>query len=123
MGFKLILLRLSWLAVPTLILGLVRTSCGLKQEVGRIPAASSPFPDLYEASIADLQDGLQKGLFTSVDLVKVWSDTCIHADYHSRYALLGLLCANRGSEPLRTRPARGHRNEPKYARTSCRAGT
>ena len=29
------------------------------------------FPDLYEASIADLQKGLQKRQFTSVDLVKV----------------------------------------------------
>lgn len=28
-------------------------------------------PDLYEASIAELQAGLEKGLFTSVDLVKV----------------------------------------------------
>lgn len=27
-------------------------------------------PDLYEASIAELQDGLQKGHFSSVDLVK-----------------------------------------------------
>lgn len=29
------------------------------------------FPDLYEASIAELQSGLASGLFTSVDLVKV----------------------------------------------------
>lgn len=32
---------------------------------------SSDFPDLYEASIAELQDGLSAGLFSSVDLVKV----------------------------------------------------
>ncbi|KAH7928860.1 amidase signature enzyme [Leucogyrophana mollusca] len=30
------------------------------------------FPDLYEASIAELQTGLEKGLFTSVDLVKAY---------------------------------------------------
>lgn len=30
-----------------------------------------PLPDLYEASIAELQDGLQNKAFTSVDLVKV----------------------------------------------------
>ncbi|KAH9934097.1 amidase signature enzyme [Amylocystis lapponica] len=30
------------------------------------------FPDLYEASIADLQDGLGKAHFTSVDLVKAY---------------------------------------------------
>ena len=34
-------------------------------------ATNSKFPDLYEASLVELQDGLQKGLFTSVDLVKV----------------------------------------------------
>ncbi|KAH7910400.1 amidase signature domain-containing protein [Hygrophoropsis aurantiaca] len=30
------------------------------------------FPDLYEASIADLQSGLEKGAFTSVDLIKAY---------------------------------------------------
>ncbi|KAK7682779.1 hypothetical protein QCA50_014162 [Cerrena zonata] len=30
------------------------------------------FPDLYEASIAELQSGLASGLFTSVDLVKAY---------------------------------------------------
>lgn len=29
-----------------------------------------PLPDLYEASILELQDGLSKGYFTSVDLVQ-----------------------------------------------------
>ncbi|KAF8996739.1 hypothetical protein BDQ17DRAFT_1411673 [Cyathus striatus] len=29
-------------------------------------------PDLYEASVLELQDGLDKGLFTSVDLVKAY---------------------------------------------------
>lgn len=33
--------------------------------------AEITFPDLYEASIAELQDGLAKGQFSSVDLVKV----------------------------------------------------
>ena len=32
---------------------------------------AAAFPDLYEASIAELQGGLEKGLFTSEDLVKV----------------------------------------------------
>ncbi|KAI0292041.1 amidase signature enzyme [Multifurca ochricompacta] len=35
----------------------------------RIPA---PLPDLYEASITELQDGLNQGHFTSVDLVKAY---------------------------------------------------
>lgn len=34
-------------------------------------------PDLYEASIAELQEGLEKGLFTSVDLVKVSTYSCL----------------------------------------------
>ena len=32
---------------------------------------SLSFPDLYEASIAELQGGLARGQFTSVDLVEV----------------------------------------------------
>lgn len=44
----------------------------LVQSRGSLGArGNTPLPDLYEASIAELQDGLQKGLFTSVDLVKV----------------------------------------------------
>ncbi|KAF8994509.1 amidase signature domain-containing protein [Cyathus striatus] len=34
--------------------------------------AESVFPDLYEASVLELQDGLDKGFFTSVDLVKAY---------------------------------------------------
>lgn len=29
------------------------------------------FPDLYEAGIVELQQGLEQGQFTSVDLIKV----------------------------------------------------
>jgi len=32
---------------------------------------SAPYPDLYEASIEQLQNGLEQGHFTSVDLVRV----------------------------------------------------
>jgi amidase len=32
---------------------------------------SGTLPDLYEASITELQDGLVQGLFSSVQLVKV----------------------------------------------------
>lgn len=34
-------------------------------------SGSAAFPDLYEAGIAELHQGLDKGQFTSVDLVKV----------------------------------------------------
>ena len=33
------------------------------------------FPDLYEASVLELQAGLDAGHFSSVDLVKVLSDS------------------------------------------------
>ncbi|KAH9848128.1 amidase signature enzyme [Lenzites betulinus] len=65
--------RVSWLSCFTLILALVLAGYGYQQEVARTSTAVHPsFPDLYEASIAELQDGLQKGLFTSVDLVKAY---------------------------------------------------
>ncbi|KAI0342226.1 amidase signature enzyme [Trametopsis cervina] len=38
----------------------------------KIRASFPDFPDLYEASIADLQSGLHNGHFTSVDLVKAY---------------------------------------------------
>ena len=37
-------------------------------------------PDLYEASVAELQAGLDAGLFTSVDLVKARSESTPHTD-------------------------------------------
>jgi hypothetical protein len=41
-------------------------------KVAQLEAFSSQdFPDLYEASIAELQEGLEKRHFTSVNLVKV----------------------------------------------------
>ncbi|EJD52035.1 amidase signature enzyme [Auricularia subglabra TFB-10046 SS5] len=36
------------------------------------PPSRAVFPDLYEASIAELQHGLERGHFTSVDLVKAY---------------------------------------------------
>ena len=35
------------------------------------------FPDLYEASVLELQAGLDSGLFSSVDLVKVILFHCL----------------------------------------------
>lgn len=62
--------RLSLLAVGILVLALVCASHG--QTSAQLPtSAAINFPDLYEASIAELQDGLERGHFTSVDLVKV----------------------------------------------------
>lgn len=33
---------------------------------------TQPLPDLYEAGVLELQDGMDAGLFTSVDLVKAY---------------------------------------------------
>lgn len=57
-------------------------------------ADSVAFPDLYEAGITELQHGLDKGQFTSVDLVKVGPvSVCLRfpADISSsRHTLHGL---------------------------------
>ncbi|KAJ3996458.1 amidase signature enzyme [Lentinula boryana] len=37
-----------------------------------LDAGDAPLPDLYEASILELQDGLDAGQFTSVDLIKAY---------------------------------------------------
>ncbi|KAJ3784868.1 amidase signature enzyme [Lentinula aff. detonsa] len=37
-----------------------------------VDAGDAPLPDLYEASILELQDGLDAGQFTSVDLIKAY---------------------------------------------------
>ncbi len=50
-------------------------------------SSSITFPDLYEASIAELQDGLQKGHFSSVDLIKVGT----HAGSTSFYSTLNFI--------------------------------
>lgn len=44
--------------------------------VVRAAAITAKYPDLYEASIVELQSGLEKNQFTSVDLVKVRSLFC-----------------------------------------------
>ena len=82
----------------TLILALVWAGYGFKQESARTPAAEAvTFPDLYEASIAELQAGLDEGQFTSVDLVKV---RCCFSGVSSSCTTLmishtaGLLCAD-----------------------------
>ena len=58
--------RIAFFAILASLLGFC-----LPQEHFRMTTKSSDFPDLYEASIAELQDGLSAGLFSSVDLVKV----------------------------------------------------
>lgn len=76
--------QLFWLFVLVILaqvfLGAMATNTGIPDDQLSISPdlvtqtdkdVTSALPDLYEASIAELQQGLEKGLFTSVDLVKV----------------------------------------------------
>lgn len=71
--------RLSvWLFVSALLLSLLccPSTYGALTGISRVRdstsfAGNAPLPDLYEATITELQDGLEKGLFTTVDLVTV----------------------------------------------------
>ena len=75
-GSGLFAMRLTVASLLVLLLAFAWAGLGFQQELARAPATvASKFPDLYEASITELQDGLQKGLFTSVDLVKVGTAT------------------------------------------------
>ena len=49
------------------------------------------FPDLYEASVFELNDGLDRGDFTSVDLVKVFHFDADKEDLRPTVVYLGLL--------------------------------
>ena len=55
--------------------------------------ASAAFPDLYEASIAELQAGLEREQFTSVDLVTVSRAlTCTSLYKFTNFNPIGLSC-------------------------------
>lgn len=54
----------------TVYMSLLSSCVGIMRSP-KIRASFPDFPDLYEASIAELQSGLHNGHFTSVDLVKV----------------------------------------------------
>lgn len=77
MGVRGLSLRLFVVSLVAVLFTIVWASNGSKPaDVSRIPPMETrtdqlKFPDLYEASIAELQEGMEKGLFTSVDLVKV----------------------------------------------------
>jgi len=70
------------------------------------------FPDLYEASVLELQAGLEAGDFSSVDLVKVLG--CQQSLAYIKLTLsvdIGVLRSNRRSEPERPSPTRCHRTQ------------
>jgi hypothetical protein len=79
--------RLPALAILTLIFFLLPATAnsGTHLNLMTFKASSVTLPDLYEASIAELQDGLVKGHFTSVQLVKV--DSCSSGTYLMQYLI------------------------------------
>jgi hypothetical protein len=79
------------------------------------------FPDLYEASVLELQAGLDAGHFSSVDLVKVLI-TVFLADSFMPEPLSDLFCTNRGSQSSRTRASRSLGTEPICIETGCCIG-
>ncbi len=65
---------LGWLALVTVTVSLFIQAADADGQVSfqlaEVDRVGS-FPDLYEASISELQKGLQNGEFSSVDLVQV----------------------------------------------------
>lgn len=78
-----------WLSFGLVLLALTHLT---QLAWGVLADSNIQFPDLYEASILELQAGLDAGHFTSVDLVKVsvlYSYTGIFVDKY-----LGILCTH-----------------------------
>ncbi|KAI0634576.1 amidase signature enzyme [Trametes polyzona] len=63
---------LGALTVFVVVLGLTSASRGNAPAPQAVASNAIKFPDLYEASISELQNGLEKGHFSSVDLVKAY---------------------------------------------------
>ncbi|RPD68054.1 amidase signature enzyme [Lentinus tigrinus ALCF2SS1-7] len=73
MGVQKGMFGLGWcLLVIFSVVTLVAYALELEQVSFQLPAAKNAFPDLYEASISELQAGLQNGDFSSVDLVEAY---------------------------------------------------
>lgn len=66
--------------------------------VSDVRTNATGYPDLYEASIAELQSGLDSARFTSVDLVKASSYILKPSSTVNDSQLLGLLRTYRGSK-------------------------
>lgn len=81
-----------------------------------------PLPDLYEASISELQDGLSKGYFTSVDLVQasIPRPPGTHRATASNivYLDIGVFCSHRGGQSSRRKFACRYRDEPECSEAS-----
>lgn len=109
-------LRLTILSALTLQLALsfIQGACGAQIPIHVQPASapahvSAVFPNLYEASIAELQAGLKQEHFTSIDLVTVsLALTRISLHRITNFVAIGLSREDRGSQPPRTSIASSH---------------
>ncbi|KAF8889209.1 amidase signature enzyme [Gymnopilus junonius] len=61
-----------WLLAFLAICAGLQVACGVSTAGATTSIAGATFPDLYEASVTELQAGLDAGTFTSVDLVKAY---------------------------------------------------
>jgi hypothetical protein len=112
------MLRLRYL-VAVILLFLLGNACG-----SRIQTRSQiedVFPDLYEASVEDLQQGMEAGQFTSVDLVKVGL-----LSFGASFKLImiccrqiGVLCQDRRSQSSGPIPTCCPRDQPFSTLPSC----
>lgn len=92
--------RLTFRIVLFAILASLLGFC-LPQDHFGMTTKSNDFPDLYEASIAELQDGLSAGLFSSVDLVKVGPLLRGPTLVDMLSVFLGIFCSDRGGQLTR----------------------
>lgn len=84
-------------------------SAGALGAIIRDAAAVAKYPDLYEASIVELQSGLEKNQFTSVDLVKV-SSLGLFLYILTDIFIIGIPRPYRRGQPQRPKAARCDRN-------------
>ena len=69
-----------WISVLLAIFACLQITRGVITALDGIVKTETVFPDLYEASVLELQAGLDAGHFSSVDLVKVLTSSFFFAD-------------------------------------------
>ena len=109
MNYRGLVFQLTLLSALTFLVFLAQGGYGAQLPLSVQPAPNA-FPDLYEASIAELQAGLEQEQFTSVDLVTV-SHAFIRAPataVSTNLSAIGVPREDRRSEPSRTSAACSH---------------
>lgn len=84
------------------------------------PFGMGSLPDLYEASIEEIQDGLKRRRFTSVGLVKASrTNPLLPVLPLLTWSLTGIPCPYRRGQLAGTYPARSLGNQPECTGASC----